>query len=166
MTATTPVPAATHPRRGGPGDLLLRPWVALSVLVLLLNDHVLKWIFGNTVTGKLSDVAGVFLLPLLMLTVAELAARVCGVRWIAGRRAVITTIAVVGVGFAAVKTLPPVGDAYEYMVGLLRAVATFSGGPVTPIIVYRDATDLLVLPVLIGTYLVVTRCRRVVPHDS
>ena len=58
-----------------PGDLLLNPWALVSVAVILINDHVLKGAFGNTMTGKLSDVAGVFLLPLLLLSVLEVLRR-------------------------------------------------------------------------------------------
>lgn len=142
-----------------PGDFLLSAWTLLSVIVLLLNDHVLKWTLGNTVTGKLSDVAGVFLLPLLILGGTEALRKHFGVRWESGTAEILGTVAFVGIGFAAVKTVAPVGDAYEYMVGLLRKFATLSSDPVAPIIVYRDATDLLVLPVLIGTYLLAAKYR-------
>lgn len=151
-----PVGAAT----ARPGDLLLNWWVVAAVGVLVLNDHALKWRIGSVVTGKLSDVVGVFVLPLLTLALVELAARALRRPWRARRRDVLAHIAVVGVGFAAVKTIAPVGDAYEYMVGLLRAVATGSLDSMVPIIVYRDATDLIVLPVLIVTYLVAAQAGR------
>ncbi len=38
----------------------------LSLIFLAINDHVMKAAFGNTITGKLSDFAGMVLLPLLM----------------------------------------------------------------------------------------------------
>ncbi|MFT4189383.1 MAG: hypothetical protein QM621_12470 [Aeromicrobium sp.] len=143
-----------------PGDYLLHPLVLASIILLVLNDHVLKQTFGNVVTGKLSDVAGVFFLPLLFLLAAELAGvalRRTG--WPASRTVTLTAIAVVGAGFAAVKLIPVVGDAYEHMAGLLRKVVTFSDGPVVPIVVVRDGTDVLVLPVLIGAYWLVRRYR-------
>lgn len=37
------------------------------LLLLVLNDHLLKSTYGNFLTGKLSDAAGIILLPLLML---------------------------------------------------------------------------------------------------
>lgn len=150
-----------------PGDFLLHPAFALAVIVLVLNDHVLKWTFGNVITGKLSDVAGVFLLPLLMLAFLEGVRRLLRrQRWAANRAEIIGAIAVVGLGFAAVKLVPVVGDAYEYMVGLLRKLVTFSPDSVTAIVVYRDATDVLVLPVLYLSYLVAMRYRRpgTAPH--
>ena len=78
-----------------PGDLLLNPWALVSVAVILINDHVLKGAFGNTMTGKLSDVAGVFLLPLLLLSVLEVLRRS-----LVGRAAIAWSIAVTGIGFA------------------------------------------------------------------
>lgn len=137
-----------------PGDLLLNPWVGVALIVLVVNDHVLKARFGGVVTGKLSDVAGVFVLPLLTLALVEVARYALRLRWRSDRRDVLIHVAVVGIGFAAVKTIPAVDRAYEYIVGLLRTIVSFSAEPVTPILVYPDATDLLVLPVLVGTYAV------------
>lgn len=37
-----------------------------SVLTLLINDHFLKFTFSNWWTGKLSDIAGIVILPLLV----------------------------------------------------------------------------------------------------
>lgn len=42
------------------------PLPLASVALLALNDHVLKRAFGNAVTGKLSDVAVCFMLPLFV----------------------------------------------------------------------------------------------------
>ena len=36
------------------------------LLTLLLNDHCLKYEFANWITGKLSDMAGIIILPLLL----------------------------------------------------------------------------------------------------
>jgi hypothetical protein len=38
----------------------------LSLIVLVLNDHILKWQFSNWFTGKLSDFTGMVILPLLL----------------------------------------------------------------------------------------------------
>ena len=37
----------------------------LSVLILILNDHVLKYAYSGIVTGKISDFAGIFLIVLV-----------------------------------------------------------------------------------------------------
>ncbi len=44
-------------------DILSRPLFILSLGLLLLNDFYLKYEFSNFLTGKLSDVAGLFLFP-------------------------------------------------------------------------------------------------------
>lgn len=36
------------------------------LVILLLNDHFFKYQFANALTGKLSDVVGIILLPLLL----------------------------------------------------------------------------------------------------
>jgi hypothetical protein len=39
-------------------------WFIIGLTILLLNDLVLKGLFGNFLTGKLSDFAGLFIFPL------------------------------------------------------------------------------------------------------
>ena len=147
------------PAPARPGDLLLTVPALGAVMLLLLNDHLFKGLFGNALTGKLSDVAGLFVLPMITVTVAE-AAR-CALRrpWRTTGDEVLAHTAVAGAGFAAVKLIGPVGDAYEHAIGVLRQVLTLSAEG-APIIVYRDATDLVVLPVLVLGYLSIMRHRR------
>ncbi|MQP36177.1 hypothetical protein GEO20_29975 [Rhodococcus erythropolis] len=144
-----------------PGDLPLSPWALVSVSVILVNDHVLKGAFGNTMTGKLSDVAGVFLFPLLLLSVLEVLRRK-----LAGRAAIAWSIAVTGIGFAAVKTVSPIGDAYEWVIGFFRWTAGGFRGELLPIVVFRDPSDLWVLPILFASYLVVTHNRTRAPEGA
>ncbi|MFU9026969.1 hypothetical protein ACNAWD_04060 [Rhodococcus erythropolis] len=144
-----------------PGDLLLSPWALVSVSVILVNDHVLKGAFGNTMTGKLSDVAGVFLFPLLLLSVLEVLRRK-----LAGRAAIAWSIAVTGIGFTAVKTVSPIGDAYEWVIGFFRWTAGGFRGELLPIVVFRDPSDLWVLPILFASYLVVTHNRTRAPEGA
>lgn len=44
-------------------DILARPLFILALGLLLLNDFYLKYEFSNFLTGKLSDIAGLFLFP-------------------------------------------------------------------------------------------------------
>src|SRR6187402_3574682 len=39
-------------------------WFIIGLVILLLNDFVLKGLYGNWLTGKLSDFAGLFIFPL------------------------------------------------------------------------------------------------------
>jgi hypothetical protein len=112
-------------------------------------------------TGKLSDVAGVFLFPLLLLSVLEVLRRK-----LAGRAAIAWSIAVTGIGFAAVKTVSPIGDAYEWVIGFFRWTAGGFRGELLPIVVFRDPSDLWVLPILFASYLVVTHNRTRAPQGA
>ena len=142
--------------RDQPGALLLHPLSIVAVGLLVLNDHVLKDRWGNTLTGKLSDVAGVFVFPLLVLSAVRLLGPLrpgIGMEAKTVRAVVVLTAA----GFAAVKLVGPVGDAYASTIGVVRWIASAGWFELGPIEVVRDPTDVLVLPVLIGSYLVARR---------
>lgn len=56
--------------------LIVNPYFIGGLLLLVLNDHYLKWEFHNWFTGKLSDVAGVFILPFFIAFVLKGRARI------------------------------------------------------------------------------------------
>lgn len=130
-----------------------RPWAADlahplplgAILALALNDHVLKgagWLPG-ALTGKLSDVAGVFALPMVLAALAHGAARLAG-RRLPRRPVALGAIAATGVGFAVLK-----------LVGPVCALANQWWGRVVP-----DPTDVFVLPVLLGSWAWLMRRRK------
>jgi hypothetical protein len=134
-----------------------------SLIVLLLNDHVLKSAWPGAVTGKLSDVAGLVVLPLFLASVAIIVARLAG-RSVsaAGRQSAVRWSAVAAaIGFALVKTVEPATTAYEHLLGVLqwpaRALASVASGHPAPgpqpVILVADVTDLLALPVLLLFFL-------------
>lgn len=45
---------------------LLNYLFLVCLLLLVLNDHLFKSVYGNWITGKLSDAAGIIMLPLLI----------------------------------------------------------------------------------------------------
>jgi len=51
--------------------LLLSPGFLLALLLLILNDHVFKYTFHNLVTGKLSDLAGLFVFSIFWLALFD-----------------------------------------------------------------------------------------------
>lgn len=102
--------------------LLLHPAVTGAVAILALNDHVLKPAFGTWWTGKLSDLAGVFV-------VAVVVAVACCRPGAA--------IAATGIGFLALKTVPHVAV----------LAAPLLGG-----VTVRDPTDLVALVALWPAY--------------
>nr|WP_062336489.1 hypothetical protein [Herbidospora sakaeratensis] len=99
------------------------PLTLLALVVLVVNDHVLKAAWPGLVTGKLSDVAGLLVLPPLL----DLALR-----------RPMASIAVTGLGFTLVKTTATgawlASEAWTIVWGPSRVLA--------------DPTDLLALPAL------------------
>ena len=54
---------------------LAHPVTVAALVVLLVNDHLLKYAYPGWVTGKLSDVAGLVLAPALLASLVTLLAR-------------------------------------------------------------------------------------------
>ena len=76
---------------------LLHPAYLLALAVLLLNDHVLKEAVPGVLTGKLSDVAGLIVLPVLLTTLLR----------VPSRQLVWAVHGTVGLAFAALQFVPP-----------------------------------------------------------
>jgi hypothetical protein len=104
--------------------------VTLGALVLLLvNDHLLKAAYPGVVTGKLSDLAGLVVAPPLLAIVAVPLSR----RWGAQ-----LAVALTGIGFAVVKALPAAAGVASGAWSVLKG----------PSLVRADLTDLVALPAL------------------
>lgn len=112
---------------------LAHPVTCVAVMVLLVNDHVLKAAYGTWWTGKLSDVAGLVVVPPLLALAAA-----CAGRAVRPRRLVGVPVLVVGVGFAVVKSTATGAAAASAAWSLLAG----------PSLVRQDLTDLLTLPAL------------------
>lgn len=114
--------------------LFSRPLPLLATATLALNDHVLKGsgLLPSVVTGKLSDVAGLFVVPVLA---AGIAAQL-GVMGRSLVRVAVGSAVASGLVFAAIKTSP---EACAWLT--LRGVPT----------VY-DVSDLVALPALVAAW--------------
>ncbi|KRF36262.1 hypothetical protein [Nocardioides sp. Soil805] len=108
---------------------LAAPASVLALVVLVLNDHVLKQAYPGILTGKLSDVVGLVVAPLLLAVL--LAA--LGLRHPAPTATILT-----GVGFVVAKTSATGAAATS-------AAWSLSG---VPTLIRPDVTDLLALPAL------------------
>jgi hypothetical protein len=155
-TSTTSVAPATLRPVSRPADGLLHPVALGALLVLVVNDQVLKAAWPGVVTGKLSDVAGLIVAPLALQAAWEVWLWAIG-RWHEpSSRALAVAIVAVGLGFVAVQLWPPATDAYGQALALaqwpFRALgAVLAGGPVpdlAPVRAVADAEDLLALPAL------------------
>jgi hypothetical protein len=148
-----------------PGDGLLHPVAVGALVVLILNDRLLKMIWPGPLTGILSDVAGLIVAPLALQAAWEVGAWVVA-RWTGpSRRALAVAIAVIALGFAAVQLWPPATDAFRVGLGLLQwplaaGVAVLSGAslpPVRPVVAVADVEDLFALPALAVSWWVGSR---------
>ena len=159
-------------RLGETGDAVLHPVALLALGVLILNDHVLKAAFPGLVTGKLSDIAGVVLLPLVLVAGWELLGAALGRGSEPRARVLALAILLTGVGFTLVKVAPPVALAFGWLLGAIQWPVTVfaslaAGSPLVlapsaaPIVV--DPGDLVALPALaIAIWVGAARVRRVV----
>lgn len=100
------------------GALLASPVFAACIGLLLLNDRVLKAAWPGLVTGKLSDIAGVAMVAIVIAAIA---------------RRVDVAIAATAIGFTLLKLVPSVA----------KAAAPVLGG-----VTRTDPTDLAALLVL------------------
>jgi hypothetical protein len=167
--APGPVPARSRGVDVGAGGGLLDPVVVTSLALLLLNDHVFKGLARGTpwavLTGKLSDVAGLVFLPVLVVAGLELLAtwrrRFSGP---SPRQAVVVAV-VVGLVFTAMKTSDTVGAAYAWTLAALQwpfraVVMAVAGAPLPalrPVAHVVDPTDVVGV---VGAAYVVWQTRR------
>lgn len=50
-------------------ELILNPYFIAGLILLILNDFYLKYEYGNFITGKLSDFAGLLIFPMFSATI-------------------------------------------------------------------------------------------------
>jgi hypothetical protein len=151
--------------RGEALDRLVHPVPVLALAVLLVNDHILKPYHPGWLSGKLSDVAVLVLLPFLLLAIADLAALVTARLPAPGRTALVVCVTLSVVAFTAIEVVPIAGDAYRWGLGLtqwpIRAleplVASRPLPGVLPVQLTSDLSDLLTLPFAAIVVLIVRR---------
>lgn len=159
--------AETAERRPSRSDAFRHPAVLAAVVLLALNDQVLKARCPSWLTGKLSDVAGLAFFPLLLAALVAPVAPRCG-----HRRLVAGCLLATGLVFAAVKCVPAATDVYRVGLGLLqwplRALVSLAHGapvlPPAPVFAVTDPSDLLALPAMSLSWWVARRSERM-PAD-
>lgn len=145
------------------GEKLLQPVALVSVTILLANDHFLKGVGPAWLTGKLSDVAGMVFFPLLLQAFAELMTAGVLRRWprARGRWLLPLCCGLTALLFALVKLWPPAASFYCHAAGALQwpfrsLIPWLTGGglgPVRPVALVMDPTDLLALPAVLVAWL-------------
>ena len=142
----------------GAGAFLLRGETLVGLAIMVTNDHFLKVRFHNPITGKLSDVGGMLLLPLLAATIVDFASRLLRHRTPAPHlRTYSMMVVAIGVMFTLMKTTSfgihaydTLNSAIEWPILAVKAVLTGSSPwawPSTNALV--DPTDLWALLALV-----------------
>ena len=119
--------------------MLLHPAPLISLLLLIANDHWLKYagLLPGLVTGKLSDFAGLIVAPLVLVELSHLLRAPGSLR----SQGLAASLAV-GIVFTLVKTLPLANALY---VAASRTLLSPLGWRVSALM---DVTDLVALTAL------------------
>ena len=148
-------------------ELVLHPVPLIALAAMVANDHWLKANHPGVLSGKLSDVAVLVLLPFLFVAFADLAR----LRWprlpAPGRLAVLGSVVLAIAVFVVIEVVPAGGELYRWSLGVLQwpvraTLATLAGDVLPGIAAVRltsDVTDLLTLPAALAI-LVVLRPRK------
>ncbi|ATB45032.1 hypothetical protein [Corallococcus macrosporus] len=147
----------TTARRPTPGSAMLHPVTVAAVALLILNDHVFKAQWPSWWTGKLSDVAGLAMFPLLLQGLWEHLTARGGTDFQPSRAVLHACVLLTGLCFSAIQVSALAGDGWRWGLGLLQwparaAWAHVMDAPwhprVLPVAHVADAEDLLALPAL------------------
>lgn len=142
-----------------PADWLIRPELWAAAAGLLANDRILKKHMPGLVTGKLSDVFGMFVVPFVWMAMVVLAASLLRVRLSQGAawRWWCALVIAAGACLAWVKSSALGADLYGQLIGyvrmvLLAPVDLLMAGHVrtpTPIQVVVDPSDIVAVLALV-----------------
>lgn len=135
---------------------MLHPIALIALVLLVVNDHVLKVHASGVLSGKLSDVAILVVGPLLLQALYELLFDRPTNPCKPSAKIMLAACAATGVAFVLEKTFAPATAVYRVLWGALRwpldAVIALAGGQTVPalgpVAAVTDPTDLLTLPAL------------------
>jgi hypothetical protein len=127
---------------------------AVALVALVANDAWAKAALSNTVTGKLSDLAGLYIAPLLALAAIDaVAGRRCSTR-----TATVTCIVTAAV-FAAAKTNQAANSAIETSLDAIRAtplhLRALLGDPAAipdPAVITMDRSDVACIAIVAAAW--------------
>lgn len=135
---------------------LIHPVSLAAIATLVINDHFLKYVAPSWLTGKLSDLAGLFFTPYVCLAVL-LTLLSFTRRRSSGLRIAMATYFVIGVLFTTLKTSTAATD---FFVSVLSALI---GQRISLVV---DPSDLIALVALPASYMLLARATRRAPIGS
>jgi hypothetical protein len=146
-------------------SLLVHPVTLACMAVLLVNDHLLKAMWPGSMTGKLSDFAGLVFFPVLLVGVAELTTSRLGRRPPRTPRSMLVCCGLTALVFAPAELWEPATVFYEAALGAIqwpfRILVAVAGGGEAPALrrvsATADPTDLIALPMLLVPVLLAFR---------
>ena len=143
-----------RPQAGAALDRLVAPIPVAALALLVVNDHVLKPNHPGWLSGKLSDVAVLVLLPFLFAAAWDLLAMAFRGLPSPGRRALVASAIAAAALFTGIELVPWAGDAYRWGLGAAQwlpgALGSILASEPLPTIravqLTHDPSDLLTLP--------------------
>jgi hypothetical protein len=153
VASTAPSAATSSSRSHSPviGEALLHPVSLLCIVLWGLNDHVFKALYGNWLTGKLSDLTGLVAFPLFAFSLWQLALIVSGAQRPVRSRELLAILAGTGTLLAASKLTSQGAFVYALWVGFTHEPSATLCTPVdiaARVQHTQDPTDLIALPML------------------
>ena len=144
-------------RQPFPGSGLLHPVMLGAVVLLILNDHVFKARWPSWWTGKLSDVAGLAMFPVLLQALWEQAFSRRASAFRPSRAVLVGAVLLTGLCFGATKISVEAGNMWSWALGGLQwpfhVLRAWLGGTRIPGVLPTrhtvDVTDLFTLPALL-----------------
>jgi hypothetical protein len=132
----------------------VHPITLISVLIVIVNDRLLKPHLPGALSGKLSDFAGLVMFPLIVTGLVELARSRWTQAWRLGPGFVPAVVGLEALIFLLIKTWTPAADVYRAVVGaglwcLRLPLSPWNGAPEYRRALHiEDPSDLWALAVL------------------
>lgn len=146
------------PRSAPSLDALVHPVPLGALALLLVNDHILKAGHPGWLSGKLSDVAGLILLPFVLLAAWDLARLARPGLPAGGPRLAVGSVIAVVIAFTVIEVVPLGSELYRVSMGVLqwpfRALVALGASEPMPglalVQLTSDPSDLFALPAALG----------------
>jgi hypothetical protein len=140
-----------------PGAAIRHPIILCALCVWFLNDHLLKGNGPGWITGRLSDITCLMVVPLMPVAVIELWQSREGRKWEPSHWVLVVSVILTGAVMATINTIDIAAWAYRHGLAalqwpFLQAITLLWHGKLAPwrlVQLTMDPTDLWTLPALI-----------------